>query len=209
LIEVGLRRVFLLDFYQRNDLTIRGFCPEAADMMLPSEVVRHGHKLSTPQAKLSPSRHTKQTMTRMTLSTTSSIASKKRPLGMSKKRLSFHEIEIIEFPLTLGDSPSVHDGPPVSCGWDAQMRVKVNLDLFEQYRPKRRPRNNLVLSRQSRERILMKHGVSQGAILQATVEAMHARSQTTLCQLSRQRERTATMKLEVPTASALLETFAW
>ena len=92
-------------------------------------------------------------------------------LTVAKRSISFSQIEIIELPVTLGDSPSVSDGPPVSCEWGAQMRYKLSLNAFESHRPKRRQRSKLLLSRQTRERILLKHGVSSTDISQATLEA--------------------------------------
>ena len=88
----------------------------------------------------------------------------------AKRSISFSQIEIIELPVTLGDSPSVRDGPPVSCEWDAQRRYQLPLNVFETYRPKRRQRSKLLLSRQTRERILLQHGVSSSDMYLATLE---------------------------------------
>ena len=93
----------------------------------------------------------------------------------SKKRLRFHQIEIIELPISIGDNPCVTDGPPVACSWDTQLRVTINLDFFEQHRPKRRAIPQLILSRRTRERLLQKQGFSEGDISQATLEARRAK----------------------------------
>ena len=136
------------------------------------------------------------------------MSSPSSSLSLGKKQLSFSQIEIIELPLTLGDSPSVRDGPPVSCCWDAQMRVKVNLDTFEQHRPKRRPRQSLLLSKQVRERILLKHGVSEFAIQSATQEAQRLRRDSSKAYFQKHLDRERSSRM-IPTANELVSTIVW
>lgn len=109
----------------------------------------------------------------------------------AKRSISFSQIEIIELPVTLGDSPSVRDGPPVSCEWDAQRRYQLPLNVFETYRPKRRQRSKLLLSRQTRERILLQHGVSSSDMYLATLEVQRVQKDLleTRNQLRKERRR--------------------
>ena len=130
----------------------------------------------------------------------------------SKKRIRFDQIEIIELPVTLGDNPSVKDGPPVSCSWDAQLRATVNLDLFEQCRPKRRGRRNLVLGRRAREDLLSKHGVSEGAMYEASLEANRVKTDRMVSMQCLARGEPVVVSRQssymIPTACSLLEEIA-
>ena len=97
-----------------------------------------------------------------TISTTAKIVTEKK----KKKTVRFSTIEIIEFPYTflLGETTKCidqHQGAAVSSHrrgghpkliltteWCCQKRTTLNLDFFEQYRPKRRTSlRNLMLSR--------------------------------------------------------------
>mmetsp|Transcript_135912 Transcript_135912/g.202120 ORF Transcript_135912/g.202120 Transcript_135912/m.202120 type:complete len:130 (+) Transcript_135912:61-450(+) len=110
--------------------------------------------------------------------TNTKASSKKKPLLAAKaaKKLRFNTIEIIEFPVGLGDNPSVPDGPPISCCFDnPQRRVTVALELFEEYRPQRRSRKQIRLDRDFREMLLLKRGYSEDEISRASLEARRAR----------------------------------
>ena len=68
-----------------------------------------------------------------------------------RRRVSFTDVEIIELPYTLGDNPCVSSGVPISASWKAQKRTCLKLDFFEQYRPKRRTKVELHLSKEARK----------------------------------------------------------
>lgn len=68
----------------------------------------------------------------------------------SSSIVGFSSVEIIELPYTLGDNPAVSCGPPISASWGSQKRTILNLDFFEQYRPFRRDKEALHLSRRAR-----------------------------------------------------------
>lgn len=84
---------------------------------------------------------------------------------MSSKHVSFATIEIFEFPITLGDSPSVSDGPPLTIGWKPQKITALDLDYFEKFRPQRRHRRDLILDTSTREDLLLRSGVTFDEIL--------------------------------------------
>jgi hypothetical protein len=65
-------------------------------------------------------------------------------------RVTFSKIEIIELPYSLGDNPCCM-GPPIAPSWIAQKRTTLDLEFFERYRPERRSKNALLLSRQARK----------------------------------------------------------
>ena len=86
-------------------------------------------------------------------------ASKQLPIITMKttstrsKRVKFSQIEIIELPYALGDNPSVSCGVPITASWEAQKRTTLNLDFFETYRPVRRNKRQLALSRDARKQL--------------------------------------------------------
>ena len=88
-----------------------------------------------------------------------------------KRRIHFDRIEIIELPIILGDHPCVQDGPPLSVGWDPQLRFSVSLDRFEQARQQHRRRFPVRISEPIRRALLTKHGFRQCDMDQATIEA--------------------------------------
>lgn len=69
-------------------------------------------------------------------------------LNTQSKKVAFYQIEIIEFPYTIGDSFSV--GPPIACSTVEQARNSLGVTAFEQFRPQRRSTRQLHLSAESR-----------------------------------------------------------
>lgn len=45
--------------------------------------------------------------------------------------VSFHTVEVREYPITIGDNPSVINGPPVAIDWDYDDRIELGVDDFE------------------------------------------------------------------------------
>ena len=92
------------------------------------------------------------------------------------RKVQFHKIEIVEFPITLGDNPAVSGGPPLSTEMYPQRIIKADIDAFERLRPKRRSQSKLRISRRSREYLLLKNGFNQDDINQCSVEAERIRT---------------------------------
>lgn len=67
--------------------------------------------------------------------------------------VQFSFVEIIELPYTLGDNPSVSGGPPVAASWQSQKRTSLDLEFFELYRPPRRNKSALHLSKEARKEL--------------------------------------------------------
>lgn len=65
-------------------------------------------------------------------------------------RIRFGTLEIIELPYSLGDNPAVSCGPPIAPSWDSQKRTTIDLGFFEEFRPKRRNKSQLHLSKKAR-----------------------------------------------------------
>jgi hypothetical protein len=87
--------------------------------------------------------------------------------SMCKKRVTFHTIEIIELPMSLGNHPDVSGGPPLTTEWTAQKRTILNIDFFEAYRPARESARGLIISKAHREQLLLEHGFSWDDIQEA------------------------------------------
>lgn len=60
-----------------------------------------------------------------------------------KKRVCFDQIYVREYPVILGDNPSVTAGVPVTIDWNFQKEVEIELDYFEIYRTERKHKNQL------------------------------------------------------------------
>ena len=90
---------------------------------------------------------------------------------LMKKSVSFHNIEIREHCRTLGDSPSVSNGPALAIGWESSDLGSLSLDDYERFRPPRRTKTELAVPRHVRETILRKEaGISRGDMAAATRE---------------------------------------
>lgn len=66
------------------------------------------------------------------------------------RAVCFTNVEIVELPYTIGDNPSVSGGVPVSASWVSQKRTSLDLEFFEQYRPPRRDKRALHLTKEAR-----------------------------------------------------------
>jgi hypothetical protein len=73
---------------------------------------------------------------------------------MKTKSVSFGNIEVREYPMVLGDNPSCRDGLPVSLGWEYAQLFLMDVDDYEDDRPRRRCLGDLVLSWMDRRQIL-------------------------------------------------------
>ena len=81
----------------------------------------------------------------------------------------------MEFPMEIGDNPSVTRGCPLTIGWHMQrMSNFVDLDSYEEMRPpsERRQRNSLRLTSEKRTQILLNNGHTLIEIASKTLEAL-------------------------------------
>lgn len=79
-----------------------------------------------------------------------SVSSSPKP----KKRVSFTALHIREYSQVLGDHPCCGIGPPISLGWDFEVKPSISLDDYEGTRVVRRSRDGLRLSFEDRREIL-------------------------------------------------------
>jgi len=70
------------------------------------------------------------------------------------KKVSFSTVQVRQYGICLGDSPSCRSGPPISLSW-ARTKVRLySLDEYESTRRRRR-RSKLIMSPQYREKLLL------------------------------------------------------
>mmetsp|Transcript_4187 Transcript_4187/g.4597 ORF Transcript_4187/g.4597 Transcript_4187/m.4597 type:complete len:153 (+) Transcript_4187:188-646(+) len=66
-------------------------------------------------------------------------------------RVGFADAIIREYEVTLGDNPSVSEGPPLSLGWSYNEMLPIPVDKYEEMRGKRR--NSLQMTVPADERL--------------------------------------------------------
>ena len=86
--------------------------------------------------------------------------------------IQFNYIEIIEFPVILGEQQQQHNDEQAKCNskrvplqlsWEPQSRTIVDMDEYEVSHPTRRTTRQLVLSKQQRINVLQRNGVTINA----------------------------------------------
>ena len=70
------------------------------------------------------------------------------------KRVEFAFLEVREYPIVIGDNPSVKEGPPITIDWafDPTTQFVLDVNTFENMRGNRRVSNQLVLPKEVREK---------------------------------------------------------
>lgn len=99
---------------------------------------------------------------------------------MSSKAVSFGDITILEFPITLGENPSVSAGAPIQLGWKPQRVSTRDIELYEYLRrDERRHRRALHMSVPRRAQILLNAGHSIDEIADAVLKVQVIQKQRT------------------------------
>ena len=82
--------------------------------------------------------------------------------GKSSLSVSFHNVRIREYPMTVGDNPAVSSGVAVTLGWDPleQGSQVVEVDEYEDSRPDRRAMGQMRIPPHERREILHRSGHS-------------------------------------------------
>lgn len=71
------------------------------------------------------------------------------------KRISFNDVSIREYGLTVGDNPSCSSGPPLSLTWEYIETHSTNLEVYERIRGPRRDLYDLIMDRDDRQEMLV------------------------------------------------------
>jgi hypothetical protein len=99
---------------------------------------------------------------------------------LNKRTVSFSQLDIKEFKMSLGDHPCSSTGPPVMLDWNSQPTLErvVSLDEYERLRSPRRERHKLRLTYRERKRVLEdQQGFTSEEVNQAWAEAIKIRQQ--------------------------------
>lgn len=135
-------------------------------------------------------RHTSSQSLRSSLKSTSTIST--ADLSSSNRKISFSSIEIREYNVTLGDSPTVN-GPPIQLDWSYNPEAQIyHLDDYEIVRSTqgiRRSKEEMLMTPSQRTDLLMREvGFSRGEIEKGARQARRAAKQRhrTIVTLGRQ-----------------------
>ena len=98
------------------------------------------------------------------------------PDPLLKRNVSFHTMEIREYGVVLGDNPSCSSGPPVQLAWNPHDSTKLRIDDYEEHRPPRRDRAEMLMSYNVRWWSLMREsGYTVSQLKRATDACEEAR----------------------------------
>ena len=75
------------------------------------------------------------------------------------RSVSFHNVEIREYNMTIGDNPSARMGPPVGISWEHRNEVSMPLNDYEDGRGERRTQQEMIITRERKYDIIKESGV--------------------------------------------------
>lgn len=92
-----------------------------------------------------------------------------------KSTVMFKRIEIREYPICLGDNPSVSSGPPVTIDWEHMETRSFDFEDYESSKLERRQLHEMVLPRKVREQMLKNSGHSKRELANAVRANLRAK----------------------------------
>lgn len=97
---------------------------------------------------------------------------------MKNRTVSFSQIHVRDYEITVGDNPGGLQGTPVSLGWQYQQHAAIPVSEYEQHRPQRRSRQELYLPCGARQDMLLHSGgLSRSEVVAAEAAADKIRKQ--------------------------------
>ena len=100
--------------------------------------------------------------------------------AMKNRTVSFSNIHVRDYEITVGDNPGGMQGTPVSLGWQYQQHAAIGVAEYEQHRPQRRSRQELYLPSGARQDMLLNGsngGLSRSEVVAAEAAADKIRKQ--------------------------------
>ena len=79
-------------------------------------------------------------------------------------KVSFTKIQIREYPIIVGDNPSIMTGVPLSIDWVHVNEINMEIDTYESHRPEARSMAQLKIPSEIRTEILYKQGFTKEQI---------------------------------------------
>ncbi|CAB9506312.1 expressed unknown protein [Seminavis robusta] len=100
-------------------------------------------------------------------------------VAKDSKLVSFNSVEIISFPITLGDNPGLSEGAPLTIGWKPTNRTVEDFHVYEYAKKgrKRRRGKKLMIPAVEREVLLLSLGFKMQDILKASELGEKARKE--------------------------------
>jgi hypothetical protein len=89
----------------------------------------------------------------------------------SHKSVRWSTIDFHSHEMLLGDNPSIRSGPPLTISWKAHAHHQISIDDYENFKPERRRKSEMLSPRQMREDLLISAGYSRSELRKATTEA--------------------------------------
>ena len=103
------------------------------------------------------------------------------PTCTQAKRVQFSTVQIRSYPIILGDNPSVSAGPPIQLGWEISDTFQVSVEVVSRFQLLQRNNKTVyVLSRWTRETMLLNKGYTRREIFLATHQARKDRNNRTV-----------------------------
>jgi hypothetical protein len=90
------------------------------------------------------------------------------PFTSRKSHVQFDSISVHFHTITLGDNPSVSEGPPIGIGWDAQASCTLSISEYEETKPIPRERQEMLIPSCVRESMLMDVGFVESDLIAVT-----------------------------------------
>mmetsp|Transcript_16335 Transcript_16335/g.21338 ORF Transcript_16335/g.21338 Transcript_16335/m.21338 type:complete len:145 (+) Transcript_16335:183-617(+) len=108
------------------------------------------------------------------------MAPLERPETTDRKSVSFNSLEIREYPIILGDNPSVSSGIPITIAWDHYGCEVQSVDDYEKYRHPRRDMYEMRLPAKVRIRMAMEGSSKEEmrAVFRSTMKIQKQRNAT-------------------------------
>ena len=91
--------------------------------------------------------------------------------------IGFAQVQIREYARRMGDNPGCRCGVSLTLDWDVQSEVSIDLDKYEETRPTRRDRSEMILPPEVRMQMMRDAGYARGEVLQYVKKANIARGQ--------------------------------
>ena len=89
--------------------------------------------------------------------------------------VSFNTVKVREYPIILGDNPSVSEGPPLSIDWHYEDVDEFEVEEYESTRPPRRVTNEMNIPAGIRSKILMRCGFGLKEIAETVKKVQNAK----------------------------------
>lgn len=93
----------------------------------------------------------------------------------SEKQVRWGTVDVHSHVVCLGDNPDCTSGPPLQISWKSFATQQLALDDYEENRPERRTKKELVVPRYIREDWLRNNGYARSQLKEATEEVQEIR----------------------------------